>query len=88
MLRGTPVLLEHCVDDPTVLVEKGRGLRDTSRGFGSSVAWKEYPHGGHWFNSPAGIDDAVGFLNEHILGKTRPGVGETSASQDDAMDLS
>ncbi|SPQ20251.1 aba2879b-298d-4861-b75f-840128efefd2 [Thermothielavioides terrestris] len=52
VLRRTPVLLEHCVDDPLVLVEKGRGLRDTLRGFGMQVEWKEYPVGGHWFHEP------------------------------------
>ncbi len=69
VLRNTPVLLEHCLDDPLVLVGNGKGLRDTLRGFGVQVTWKEYPEGGHWFNSPAGVDDAVEFLNEHILEK-------------------
>ncbi|KAK3989016.1 Alpha/Beta hydrolase protein [Cladorrhinum sp. PSN332] len=68
VLRGTPVLLEHCVDDPLVLVENGRGLRDTLRGFGMRVEWKEYPTGGHWFNSPRGMDDAVEFLTRNVLG--------------------
>lgn len=63
VLANTPVLLEHCVDDPLVLVRHGRGLRDVLTGFGSDVLWKEYPSGGHWFNAPAGMDDAVAFLN-------------------------
>lgn len=67
-LRNTPMLLEHCVDDPLVLVENGRGLRDILRGYGAQVEWKEYPCGGHWFNSPKGMDDAVDFLNTHVLG--------------------
>ena len=67
VLRGTPVLLEHCVDDPLVLVQSDRGLRDTLREFGMQVEWKEYPDGGHWFNSPAGIDDAIDFLTRHVL---------------------
>lgn len=67
VLRNTPVLLEHCLDDPLVLVENGRILRDTLRGFGAEVSWKEYRKGGHWFNSPAGVDDAVEFLNNHLL---------------------
>jgi predicted esterase len=67
VVRNTPVLLEHCVDDPLVLVENGRVLRDTLRRFGAQVKWKEYPKGGHWFNSPAGVDDAVEFLNSHLL---------------------
>jgi predicted esterase len=66
-LRNTPVLLEHCVDDPFVLVANGQGLRDVSQGFGTQVRWKEYPNGGHWFNSPAGVDDAVRFLNHHVF---------------------
>jgi len=45
ILRNTPVLLEHCVDDPLVLVENGRGLRDTLKAFGAQVTWKEYPDG-------------------------------------------
>jgi predicted esterase len=68
VLRNTPMLLEHCVDDPLILIANGRGLRDTLRSFGSQVTWKEYPNGGHWFNSPAGMDDAVNFLKNHILG--------------------
>ncbi|KAF8846542.1 alpha/beta-hydrolase [Acephala macrosclerotiorum] len=73
ILRNTPVLLEHCVDDPLVLVGNGRGLRDTLQGFGAQVIWKEYPKGGHWFNSPVGVDDAVEFLNNHVLKKPSAG---------------
>jgi predicted esterase len=69
VLRDTPMLLEHCVDDPLVLVQNGRGLRDVLRGYGAKVEWKEYAKGGHWFNSPTGIDDAVAFLNLHVLGE-------------------
>jgi predicted esterase len=87
VVRNTPVLLEHCVDDQTVLVEKGRALRETLRGFGAQVSWKEYPNGGHWFNAPAGIDDVVEFLNEHVLGKGKE-VGGNVLSEEDAMDLS
>ncbi|PVH69784.1 hypothetical protein DL98DRAFT_598350 [Cadophora sp. DSE1049] len=65
--RNTPILLEHCLDDPLVLVASGRGLRDTLREFGAEVEWKEYPTGAHWFNSPGGIDDAVDFLKNHAL---------------------
>ncbi|KAI0424605.1 phospholipase/carboxylesterase family protein [Xylaria sp. FL1042] len=67
VLRKTPVLLEHCVDDPLVLIQHGRGLRDTLAGFGCQVVWKEYPDGGHWFHSPSGMDDAVEFLEKHVL---------------------
>jgi predicted esterase len=69
VFRDTPVLLEHCIDDPLVLIENGRGLRDILREYGAQVEWKEYPSGGHWFNSPKGMDDAVDFLNVHVLGK-------------------
>lgn len=69
IISNTPILLSHCVDDPLVLVQSGRNLRDTLTGFGAQVTWKEYPDGGHWFNSPAGIDDAVEFLNKHVLKK-------------------
>ncbi|TDZ13397.1 Acyl-protein thioesterase 1 [Colletotrichum spinosum] len=64
LLRNTPMLLEHCVDDPLVLLKNGLVLRDTLRGFGSQVEWKEYPDGGHWFNSPRGMDDVIEFLNQ------------------------
>ncbi|KUJ15473.1 alpha/beta-hydrolase [Mollisia scopiformis] len=88
VLRSTPILLEHCVDDPLVLIGNGRGLRDSLRGFGAQVTWKEYPKGGHWFNSPAGIDDVVEFLKNHVLKK--PSAGEKLSSQllPDSMDLS
>lgn len=62
VLRGTPVLLEHCVDDPLVKVESGRLMADTLRGFGANVFTREYPQGGHWFHSPDGMDDVVAFL--------------------------
>lgn len=66
VLARTPMLLEHCVDDPLVLVQKGRELWDTLRGFGAQVEWKEYPEGGHWLHSPTGMDDTVEFLNRHL----------------------
>lgn len=66
VLANTPILLEHCVDDPLVLVQNGRGLRDVLTSFGSQVVWKEYPNGGHWFNAPAGMDDAIEFLNQVV----------------------
>lgn len=67
VLQKTPMLLEHCVDDPLVLLENGYALREALRGFGATVEWKEYPNGGHWFHSPTGMDDAVQFL-QRILG--------------------
>lgn len=62
MLKDTPILLDHCVDDPLVLIENGRTLKDTLRRFGADVTWKEYLDGGHWFNSSTGIDDLGHFL--------------------------
>lgn len=90
VLRNTPVLLEHCVDDPLVLIRHGWGLRDTLRGYGTQITWKEYPSGGHWFNSPAGVDDAVEFLNNHVLKKPSAGgnLGSQAQTSPDSMDLS
>ncbi|KAH9886443.1 Alpha/Beta hydrolase protein [Cubamyces lactineus] len=85
VLRNTPVLLEHCVDDPLVHIENGRSMRDTLRGFEAEGEWKEYPSGGHWFNSPTGMDDAVDFINRRVLGKSSE---EQAERPDDAMDLS
>ncbi len=70
VLRNTPVLLEHCADDPLVPVRMGHALRDTLRRFGAQVEWVEYPDGGHWFNSRAGVDDVVRFLNKYLVGIT------------------
>lgn len=89
ILYNTPVLLEHCVDDPLVLVGNGRGLRDTLLGFGVQVIWKEYSNGGHWFNSPAGVDDAVEFLKQHVLKEiTASGNPLSQVASTDMMDLS
>ncbi|OTA98637.1 hypothetical protein M426DRAFT_325845 [Hypoxylon sp. CI-4A] len=85
VIENTPVLLEHCVDDPLVLVQNGRGLRETLRGFGAQVEWKEYPTGGHWFNSPTGMDDAVDFLNRVLAKDNSTTSHQVSA---DAMDIS
>ncbi|CAN8105404.1 unnamed protein product [Discula destructiva] len=62
VLRNTPVLLEHCVDDPTVLFEGGEQLKGALREFGASVEMKAYPEGGHWFKSPEGPMDLAEFL--------------------------
>ncbi|KAF4974770.1 hypothetical protein FZEAL_8367 [Fusarium zealandicum] len=90
VIRNTPILLEHCADDPLVLIQNGRGLRDTLCGFGARVVWREYPDGGHWFHSPTGMDDVVNFLNTHVLGQqTLNGVFESETqSSPDSMDLS
>lgn len=79
VLRKTPILLEHCVDDPLVLVQNGRRLRDTLTSFGATVEWKEYPRGGHWFQSPDGMDDAVSFLIKHVL--QQDGMGESKEKE-------
>lgn len=63
VLKNTPMLLEHCKDDPLVLVDWGRKQAETLHSFGANVTWKEYPDGGHWFNSFQGMDDVVEFLN-------------------------
>ncbi|KAM0190071.1 hypothetical protein ACHAPA_011094 [Fusarium lateritium] len=62
VLKNTPMLLEHCVDDPLVLLNWGRKQCEILREFGANVMWKEYKIGGHWFNSPHGMDDVVEFL--------------------------
>lgn len=64
VLRNTPVLMEHCTDDPLVLVGSGQQLKQTLEAFGASVRWSEYPRGGHWFKSPEGLDDLATFLHE------------------------
>lgn len=90
VLRNTPVLLEHCVDDPVVLIGNGRVLRDTLRGFGAQVTWKEYHDGGHWFNSPGGMDDAVEFLNNYVVKEVGAGASLSSETRvlPESMDLS
>ncbi|GJN85734.1 hypothetical protein PLIIFM63780_009305 [Purpureocillium lilacinum] len=90
VLRNTPILLEHCEDDPLVLVEYGRTLRESLRGFGANVVWREYQNGGHWFNSPQGMNDVVAFLTNIFgedlkSGKQAPAQGTDA---DDVMDLS
>lgn len=69
VLRRTPVLVEHCVDDPLVPIERGKALCDTLRGFGAQVEWREYTTGGHWFHEPDGLDDVVKFIEKAVLGK-------------------
>ncbi|KAI1404935.1 alpha/beta-hydrolase [Hypoxylon fuscum] len=89
VVQNTPVLLEHCVDDPLVLIQNGRGIRDTLRGYGAQVEWKEYPNGGHWFNSPTGMDDVVNFLNRHLGEDISADISTTLRQAfSDAMDLS
>lgn len=67
VVRATPILLEHGVNDPLVKIEGARKLRDTLREFGATVEWREYPAGGHWFHDPEGMDDAVEFLERMVF---------------------
>ncbi|OKL57668.1 hypothetical protein UA08_06946 [Talaromyces atroroseus] len=69
VIRNTPILLEHCVDDPLVLVQKGRELKNVLDGYGADVIMKEYSRGWHWFHSPTRMDDAIHFLNMYVLGE-------------------
>lgn len=69
VLRHTPILLEHCADDPLIMISYGQGLRDSLRGLGTQVTWREYPSGGHWFNAPMGIDDVISFIDQSVLQK-------------------
>lgn len=68
VIRNTPVILEHCMDDPTVRFEGGQQLRRQLEGYGATVVWREYSNGGHWFKSPEGLDDVTAFLS-HVLPK-------------------
>ncbi|KAI1460437.1 alpha/beta-hydrolase [Annulohypoxylon moriforme] len=89
VIKNTPMLLEHCVDDPLVLVQYGRGLREILSGYGAQVEWKEYPNGGHWFHSPTGMDDVVGFLIRNLRENSSATIPTTSQqASSDAMDLS
>lgn len=67
VLKNTPMLLEHCYDDCLVLVDWGREQYEILKGFGANVIWKVYKTGGHWFNSPDGIDDVVVFLSRAVV---------------------
>lgn len=86
VLKNTPILIEHCVDDPLVQVDVGRILRDTLRSFGATVEWKEYPKGGHWFKVPEGMDHAANFLKQHVEGLGA--LGGQPAAPGDTMELS
>lgn len=66
VLRNTPIMLQHCADDQTVLIESGKHLRQTLEGFGASLIWREYSQGGHWFRSPEGLDDLTTFLSKAL----------------------
>ena len=51
-----------------IFVDYGRQLRESLRSFGCQrVEWTEYPEGGHWINSPKGIDEIAMFLKRQGL---------------------
>jgi len=79
-VRNTPGLLEHCVDDDHVSIDTGRTLRDSLVGLGVNVIWIEYLDGGHWLNSPAGLDDSIKFMDKH-LGTTRDSASGPSSAR-------
>jgi predicted esterase len=66
IVRNTPVLLQHNLNDHLVSLAEGRRLKDNLTRFGAAVESREYPDGGHWFCSPEGLDDCVEFLKRHL----------------------
>ncbi|KAK4195340.1 putative acyl-protein thioesterase [Triangularia verruculosa] len=66
-VRTTPVLVQHCADDPLSRIQNGREVRDSLSNFGCEVEWQEYPTGGHWFHSPGGVEDAARWLRAHVF---------------------
>ncbi|KAI5925640.1 Alpha/Beta hydrolase protein [Camillea tinctor] len=86
VVRLTPAFLAHCADDAVVFVEYGKQLRGQLRDFGvRDVVWREYDDGGHWINSPRGVDDLVEFLRAQGLPAAlppRPYTGSISMSPD------
>ncbi|KAI1080299.1 Alpha/Beta hydrolase protein [Whalleya microplaca] len=83
ILRHTPVFLGHCADDAVIFVEYGKQLRNSLYDFDMDVAWKEYPDGGHWINSPRAIDDAVEFLIAQGVPTDQP----VEVISDDSMEV-
>ncbi|TGJ83797.1 hypothetical protein E0Z10_g4946 [Xylaria hypoxylon] len=67
LYSNTPVFIGHCADDSVVSIRQGKRLRDTLVAYGMTVTWKEYPNGGHWVNSPLGLEDIVDFLRSQGL---------------------
>ncbi|KAG5949786.1 hypothetical protein E4U53_005769 [Claviceps sorghi] len=64
VLANTPMMVQHCANDPLVKVDWGRRQCEVLRSFGATVTWCEYPDGCHWMNSPKGTDDVVEFLTD------------------------
>ncbi|KAL6852516.1 hypothetical protein ACO1O0_007062 [Amphichorda felina] len=77
VIRGTPILLEHCIDDGIVSVDSGRQLRDQLRSWSAQVTWREYASGGHWIHAPKGMDDVREFVLE-ALGVSTPRIARLS----------
>ncbi|KAI1635768.1 Alpha/Beta hydrolase protein [Biscogniauxia mediterranea] len=86
VVRRTPAFLAHCADDAVVFVEYGKQLAAQLRDLGvRDVVWREYADGGHWLNSPRGVDDLVEFLRAQGLPAAlppRPYMGSISMSPD------
>ncbi|KAK3984728.1 putative acyl-protein thioesterase 1 [Cladorrhinum sp. PSN332] len=75
-VKRTPVLLEHCADDPLVTVQMGREMRDALRQLGfEKVEWREYEDGGHELKHGQGVDDFVEFLGRVLFDKGEEGEG-------------
>lgn len=71
--RCTPAFLSHSRVDQVVPVEEGRKLRDGLVAESNVVVrWQEYHGGGHWVQSPEGVDDIVDFLAEALPDNERP----------------
>ena len=68
LLRSTPILLGHSIDDCIVPIKNGRRMRDTLvHSLQMDARLCEYEDGGHWINEPQGVDDIVQFLNQNML---------------------
>ncbi|KAK4183968.1 putative acyl-protein thioesterase [Podospora australis] len=67
LVRNTPALVQHCIDDHLSYIANGRAVRDSLKGFGVQVTWHEYPVGGHWLHSPNGLEDTAHWLRRHIM---------------------
>ncbi|RMJ07309.1 hypothetical protein CDV36_013087 [Fusarium kuroshium] len=62
VVSHTPILIQHNHDDEVTPVRHGCQTYDGLDFVGANPIWREYLHGGHSFNRPAGVDDLVAFL--------------------------
>ena len=62
----TPVLLQHCEDDPVVPFGQGQKLRDELKKLGMAVEWQSFRQGGHWLNEPDGMGGMVKFIQDFV----------------------